>query len=84
MVKHMRTTIVLGERLHAEAKVYAARHRITLTQLIEEALRTRMQVSRRLQRVTPFDLPTFAGDGLHPGLSLDEMGGVYDAMDRTR
>ena len=32
----------------------------------------------------PVPLPTFKGDGLQPGVTLDDMGTVYDRMDGLR
>jgi len=73
--------VVLNDRLHREAKVYAARHGTTLASLIEEALRERL--SRRSSPTTKkrIRLPTFHGDGLQAGIDLDRMAGVYDSMD---
>jgi hypothetical protein len=32
----------------------------------------------------PVTLPTFKGDGLHPGVSLDHMSAAYDRLDTGR
>lgn len=79
----MRTIITLDDDLHRQAKSYAAQHRTTLTALVEEALRARM-AERREKRRSPVRLPTFKGEGLQAGLSLDDMGTIYDRMDRIR
>lgn len=79
----MRTIISLDDELHRRAKSYAARHRTTLTALVEEALRARL-AERRGKRRPQVRLPTFKGEGLQSGLSLDEMGTVYDRMDGIR
>jgi hypothetical protein len=77
----MRTMIHLDDRLHREAKSYAARHGTTLTALIEEALRLRLARRRESKERKLAPLPTFRGDGLQPGISLDDMSTVYDRMD---
>lgn len=61
----MRTTINLGERLLAEAKLLAHRSGTTLTAVIEDAVRERL--ARREssgQGAEPFRLLTFTGNGL--------------------
>jgi hypothetical protein len=74
----MRTIIRLDDELHRRAKAYAARRGLTLTALIEEALRIRLQTAPAGR------LPTFRGGGLQPGLSLDRLGTVLDRMDGVR
>jgi hypothetical protein len=39
---------------------------------------------RRVKRRPPIRLPTFKGEGLQAGLSLDAMGAIYDRMDGLR
>lgn len=79
----MRTIITLDDDLHRRAKAYAARIGTSLTGLVEEALRIRL-ARRDSRRRGEVRLPTFRGDGLHPGVNLDEMGTVYDRMDGIR
>jgi plasmid stability protein len=79
----MRTIISLDDELHRRAKSYAAEHGTTLTALVEEALRARL-AERRSKRRPPVRLPTFKGEGLQPGLTLDDMGTVYDRLDGLR
>ena len=79
----MRTIISLDDRLHRRAKSYAAEHGTTLTALVEEALRARL-TERRARPRPPVRLPTFKGEGLQGGLSLDAMGAIYDRMDGLR
>lgn len=79
----MRTIISLDDELHRRAKSYAAEQGTTLTALVEEALRARL-AERRARRRPPVRLPTFKGQGLQSGLSLDDMGGIYNRMDGLR
>ena len=75
-----RTIIALDETLHRRAKAYAARQGTTLAALVEEALRLRLSRPQPARRAAG-PLPTFKGDGLQPGVTLDDMGTVYDRMD---
>ena len=78
-----RTIIALDENLHRRAKAFAARQGTTLAALVEEALRLRLS-RPALARRAAVPLPTFKGDGLQPGVTLDDMGTVYDRMDGLR
>jgi len=79
----MRTIINLDDDLHRRAKAFAARTGTSLTALVEEALRLRLArpTARQKGRVS---LPTFRGDGLQPGVTLDDMDTVYDRLDGIR
>jgi plasmid stability protein len=79
----MRTVITLDDDLHRRAKTYAARHGTTLAALIADALRARL-ARRPSTRRNPVVLPTFKGQGLAPGISLDDMKTVHDRMDGVR
>jgi hypothetical protein len=72
--------VKLDDDLHREARTYAAKHGITLSALIGEALRLRL-AQRRPKAARRVTLPTFRGEGLQPGLTLDDMGTIYDRMD---
>jgi hypothetical protein len=78
-----RTIIALDEDLHRRAKAYAARQGTTLAALVEDALRVRLARQPPARR-GPVCLPTFKGDGLQPGVTLDDIGTVYDRMDGLR
>ena len=80
----MRTMVTLDDKLHREARTYAAEHGTTLTALIEEALRLRLAKRVKTARRKPVRLATFKGDGLRPGVTLDHMAAVYDLMDGLR
>ena len=65
-----RTTIRLDEHLLVEVKEYAVRRRLSLTAVIEEALRTHLA---RTAAATPArrrgaKFPTFKGSGYQPGI----------------
>jgi hypothetical protein len=76
----MRTTIRMDDELLRQAKEYAASTGTTLTRVIENAVRqllARRQVSKVRE---PVRLPTFTGDGLQPGVDLDDTAALLDLM----
>lgn len=77
----MRTTIRMDDHLLKEAKEYAARTGVTLTRLIEDALRELLARRRRERVREPQQLPTYGGQGLQPGVDLDDTASLVDLMD---
>ena len=77
----MRTTVRLDADLLQEAKRLAAEEQMTLTAVLEQALRE--MLARRKQRAQrpPVSLPTFRGRGLQPGVDLDDSAALLDLMD---
>jgi hypothetical protein len=77
----MRTTVRLDEDLLREVRRLAAEERMTLTAVLEQALRE-MLARRRQPRDRPrVPLPTFGGRGLQPGVDLDDSAALLDLMD---
>jgi hypothetical protein len=76
----MRTTIDLDGELLREAKQVAAANGITLTRLIEDAVRAVLQ-RRAEQPGHSVELPVFHGRGLRPGVDLADSSGLLDVMD---
>lgn len=81
MLRHMRTTIRLPDKLLADAKSFAARRRCTLTQVIDQSLRRTLQESERSADSSPIQLPTFRGQGLQPGVDLDDSSALLDFLE---
>jgi hypothetical protein len=79
----MRTTVRLDEALLSEAKQLAARSGRTLTSIVEEALR-RLLAERTPEPRAPVKLTTFKGNGLRPGVDLDDSASVLDLMEGGR
>ena len=80
----MRTTIRLDDPLLREAKREASRSGMTLTAIIEEALRERLARSANTAgRRVHVRLPTFRGEGLAPGVDLDDSAALLDLMNET-
>ena len=77
----MRTTVRLDERLLAEAKKRAAETGRTLAAVLEDALRETL--ARRSTRVKrrPVRLKTVKGDGVRPGVDLDDTAALLDLME---
>ena len=59
----MKTTLDLSDTLLAEAKALAARQQTTLTRVIEEGLRLRLQAHKSVGRGPRVRLPVFKGKG---------------------
>jgi len=76
----MRTTIRLDDDLLRSAKRAALERGTTLTAVIEDALRRALAPEMPAARVE-VELPTFRGDGLQPGVDLDDTAGLLDVMD---
>jgi hypothetical protein len=77
----MRTTIRLDNQLLTEAKKLAAEKGTTLTAIIEDSLRERLARRATPRRGGKFRFPTFKGDGLQPGVNLDNSALLLDQMD---
>jgi hypothetical protein len=80
----MRTTIRIDEQLLKEAKLKAARQGITLTRVIEDALRESLAPRHDSPTRQPVHLPTFGGKGILPGVDLDDSAALLDLMESTR
>jgi hypothetical protein len=77
----MRTTIRMDDELLRQAKEYAARTGTTLTRVIEDAVRQLLARRQVSQVREPVRLPTFGGEGLQPGVDLDDTAALLDLMD---
>ncbi|HTL77686.1 MAG TPA: DUF2191 domain-containing protein [Casimicrobiaceae bacterium] len=76
----MRTTVRLDEHLLTEAKKFAAESGRTLTAILEDALRDALARRATRARRTRVRLKTFNGDGLRPGVDLDDSAALLDTM----
>ncbi len=79
----MRTTIRLDDDLLTEAKRAALERGTTLTAVIEDALRLALASGASVAH-DDVELPTFRGDGLQPGVDLDDTASLLDLMDEPR
>ena len=78
----MKTTLNLDQRLMREAKRLAAERGVTLTSVIEDALRVALKERRRVPPVI-FDMPVVTG---RTGSDIDvaERDALYGRMDNRR
>jgi hypothetical protein len=79
----MRTTIRIDDQLLREAKQVAARSGKSLTAVIEDALRESFAKRQKLGNRKPVRLTTFTGDGLQPGVDLDDSAALLDLMESS-
>lgn len=77
----MRTTLTIDDHLLAEAKGYAQRHGKTLTAVVQDALREILARRHQAPKKRPIKLTTFKGEGLQPGVDLDDSASLWDLMD---
>lgn len=75
----MRTTINLDDDVLRGAKELAAASGRTLTAVIEDALRA--QLAWQAEPGRRVELPTFSGNGLQPGVDLDDNAALLDLME---
>lgn len=78
----MRTTLSISDGLLDLAKKASRERRITLGEVVEEALRLTLAVRPKscAQEERP-QLVTFDGAGLMPGVDLDSSASLLEAMD---
>lgn len=73
----MRTTVDLPEDLLQEIKLRAARRRVPLSAVIEDAMRASFTRDMYAARNAAISLPTWDGGGLQTGVGLEDR----EAMD---
>ena len=79
----MRTTIRLDDELLVAAKLYAARTGKTLTAVIEDALRETLARQQEWEGQEPVKLTTVSGNGIHPGVDLDDSAALLTLMEES-
>jgi hypothetical protein len=77
----MRTTIRIDEKLLQEAKIVAARRGTTLKSIIEDALRESLARQHDAPHREKVRLITYKGNGLLPGVDLDDSAALLDLME---
>ncbi len=78
----MKTTLNIHDNLLAEAKVLAARQKLTLTRLIEEGLRMRLRKADSSPMTRRRAMPVFDGkSGLAKGLNGLSTREMFDAAE---
>jgi len=77
----MRTTIRIDDQLLAEAKQLAAQTGRTLTAVIEDSLREMLSRCINRSKRRTVRLRTVSGNGLQPGVDIDDTASLLDLMD---
>ena len=78
----MLKTLDLDDKLLYEAEAFAARQGTNLNRLIENLIRERLQRYQRGQKERKkIELPVFHGDGLQPGVDLNNSRALLDLME---
>ena len=77
----MRTTIRIDDALLRDAKTLAAQTGRTLTAVIEDSLRVCLATRSRHGAKHQVRLPTRGGNGVLPGIDLDDSAALLDAID---
>jgi hypothetical protein len=78
----MRTTVNVSEPLLENAKAFAAEHGMSLSGLLEDALRRRM-AEREKPAAKKFVLPTVKGRLVNPNLDLDRTSALITSDDES-
>lgn len=76
----MRTTIRLPDDLYDQVRRAARSEGVTVTRYIERSLHTALKAGPG-KRVPRFRVDAFQGDGLRPGVDLDDNSALLDLMD---
>ena len=80
-VLYMRTTIRINDDVLRAAKKAAVERDISLTKLIEEALREKLEYRAEPVKSRRVRLITFSGNGLQPGVDLDDSASLIEIME---
>lgn len=80
----MRTTIRIDDELLRQVKQLAARRGKSLNTVIEDALREVLACQQKSGKREPVRLLTFSGNGLLPGVDLDDTAALLDLMESER
>lgn len=78
----MRTTIRLDDQLLSEVKKVANQRGQTMTAVIEEALRQMLAQRKQVTTQPPIKLITVSGNGLQPGVDLDDSAALLELMEQ--
>ncbi|MDO8672058.1 MAG: DUF2191 domain-containing protein [Dehalococcoidia bacterium] len=73
----------IDEQLLKEARQLAVHSGKSVTSIIEDALRVYLSRQRRYEQREPIRLITFDGEGLLPGVDLDDSSAQLDVMESS-
>jgi hypothetical protein len=81
MLLCMRTSFDLDDQLYREMKRLAAESGRSLKEILEDSLRQSLARRKKTPDRRSITLPTFRGDGLQPGVDLDDGASLLDRME---
>jgi hypothetical protein len=80
----MRTTLSIEDGLLEEAKKRARKQKITVGEVVNEALRVGLLgMDKRSSSTVSAPLKTFRGDGVRPGIDLRNSSELLEEMERA-
>lgn len=77
----MRTTIRLPDDLYKQVRVTATTMNKTVTAFIADALRAALARHEQAPLRLPYRVTPFQGNGLQPGVDLDDNAALLDVME---
>lgn len=83
MVRNMKTTVDIADRLLQDAREVAAREGVTLKSLVEEGLHA-VLAARRGRAAFRLESASFRGNGLQPGVRVEDGAAVRGLIYRGR
>ena len=81
MLVCVRTTIRLDDDLFREVKTAAAASGQSLTRFVADTLRSRLRGEGNAATRERPGIPVFVGDGLQPGVDLDDSAALLEIME---
>ena len=81
MLRCMRTTITIDDGLLDDVRRRAVERGTTVSRVIEDSVRESLARATSPEPDRPFRLTTFRGDGLQPGVDLDDNTALLELMD---
>ena len=79
----MRTTVNIDEHLLREIREVSVRTNRSVSEIIEEGVRTYLAGTRRRGAAAKVKLPTFGEGGLQPGVDLDDSAALLSIMEES-
>lgn len=77
----MRTTISIEDDVLARAKAKALERKCSLGDLVNEALLLSLSTDSRVRDASPYRLTTVKGNGVNPGVELNDNAALLDCME---
>jgi hypothetical protein len=74
--------VILDDELLKDVRQYAAEEGMTFTAVLHQALRGLLARRSRLAEQERAPLPSFGGQGLQPGVDLDDSAALLELMER--